>query len=198
MSLLAHPRVYLIVQGLLGALRSRRILVSEIGRPAPQSRVLDFGCGPGFLIDYLPDCDYVGDDVSTKYIEFAKRNYGHKGEFHRITEEQSDFEYLGQFDYIFLCGLIHHLSDSQTHRLLNKLNRMLNPKGQLLTLDGCYKTPQSKITRYLLDHDRGRYVRDQDEYVTLVNRSLEVVDTHLRDDMFHIPYTILVLECERR
>ncbi|RXM38941.1 hypothetical protein BOQ62_14760 [Chryseobacterium sp. CH21] len=43
----------------------------------PDDHILDLGCGPGFLIDYLKDkCELIhGIDISEKYIEICKEQY---------------------------------------------------------------------------------------------------------------------------
>lgn len=50
-------------------------------RPEPGYSILDIGCGPGDILQYLPSINYVGFDINRKCIEAARRRFGDKGTF---------------------------------------------------------------------------------------------------------------------
>ncbi|HEX2122402.1 MAG TPA: class I SAM-dependent methyltransferase, partial [Thermoanaerobaculia bacterium] len=52
--LLEVPALYESVQRLLGADAARKRFVARFLRPLPGARILDIGCGPGPLLEYLP------------------------------------------------------------------------------------------------------------------------------------------------
>jgi SAM-dependent methyltransferase len=47
-------------------------------------RVLDIGCGPGYMVEYLRGATYFGFDINSRYIAYAKK-YGGRGSFYRQT-----------------------------------------------------------------------------------------------------------------
>ena len=51
---LKFPSLYLLSQGILGAKRARKKCIEEYARVEPGMRVLDIGCGPGYVVQYLP------------------------------------------------------------------------------------------------------------------------------------------------
>ena len=85
-SILAFPFVYQLFQTLTGAHRSRIECVERYIRPKASDRVLDCGCGPGILLEYLPAVDYVGIDIDEKYIAAARTRYGDRATFRLGTD----------------------------------------------------------------------------------------------------------------
>ncbi len=193
--ILNYPVVYLAVQRLLGAYGARQTCLREYARPQAGERILDVGCGPGYILDYLPECDFVGIDIDQRYIRYAQRRYPRRGQFlcMELTEDSAS-QFL-PFDLILCNGLIHHLTDEQTRNLLSLLRRLLRPSGRLMTLDGCYYPQMSAMSRFLLKHDRGKYVRTEEEYLRLVHPQFNQIDAFRRSDLFSIPYDALVMVC---
>lgn len=187
--------VYLTLQSMIGAKRARKRCLDQFAFPVAGERVLDVGCGPGFVIDYLPPVDYVGTDIDERYIDHARRSYGDRGQFHQMFLTADNASQFGTFDLVLLNGVIHHLSDQEATELLRILAGCLSPGGRLMALDGCYRDGMSSISRFLLDHDRGQFVRRQNAYESLASGIFcYVVATH-RTDLFHVPYDALVWVC---
>jgi hypothetical protein len=93
-------------------------------------------------------------------------------------------------------GVVHHLDDDQASNMFTMASRALSSGGRLITLDGCYTTPQSAVVRRLLDNDRGKFVRTESAYRAIAEGVFPKVKTSVRDDMFRIPYTVIVMECD--
>ncbi len=55
----------------------RQVLVGQYIQPRAGARILEIGCGPGTIAGYLPDSEYVGFDMSSKYIEMARKRFPH-------------------------------------------------------------------------------------------------------------------------
>jgi SAM-dependent methyltransferase len=70
--LLRSPRLYIGWQRILGADRLRRLCLHEFLKLREGERVLDIGCGPGYILDYMPPVDYIGFDTEAGYIESTK------------------------------------------------------------------------------------------------------------------------------
>ena len=64
--------------------------------------------------------------------------------------------------------------------------------GVLFTLDGCYREGQSRIAKWLLDNDRGEFVRDRDGYDQVLRRAFGKVKLAIRDDYSRVPYTFII------
>ena len=188
------PAIYLLFQGIIGAKRSRWRCVKEYIRPVPGQRILDVGCGPGYVVEYFPKSDYIGLDTDQNYIKYANHKYKHKGSFFCQELDDAAAKDLKPFDLIIMNGLLHHLNDTQVIELFQRAKRILKPGGKIVTLDGCYVKGQSRIAKKLLDYDRGKYVREQRAYIGLASNVFDSVVTHIRHDLMRIPYTLIIMQ----
>jgi len=195
--ILAQARVYSLFARLIGATRGRRLYVQRHIRPQPGDRVLDIGCGPADILEALPAVEYHGFDVSADYIASACKRFGSRGHFHvEAVNAELVRKYAG-FDLVLATGVLHHLSDTETVDLFRVAKAALKPGGRLVTLDGCFVEGQSPVARRLLKRDRGEYVRHEADYVALARQVFEAVKPCITTDLLRIPYTHLVLECQR-
>jgi len=192
---LESPLLYLAYQTAVGGIRARRKCILEYIRPTPGLTVLDIGCGPGYTIRYFPEPDYYGFDVSRTYIEYARARFSGRGHFQCSCFDDSTATRVPAVDVVLLMGLLHHLNDREAINLLTTIKRVMKPQARLVTLDGAYKEGQSPVARYFLNHDRGRHVRRETEYGRIAATVFSGVQSFVRDDLFRIPYTTVVLEC---
>jgi len=129
------PRLY-AVEGKNWHLQSRMSLVMDtIARySAPGGRVLDVGCGTGFLLDELARRGYsgVGVDLSPDSVEIAKERLEELGVADKLTAiVGSAYEPPeGPFDLITLTDVLEHLEDPR--KCLKALREQLSPNGLLV------------------------------------------------------------------
>ena len=183
------PALYDLLQNLMGAKKSRRHLVQEVIRPFPGMRLLDIGCGTAEILDYLPhDMQYVGFDLSSRYILGARRRYGERAIFHCQSVTSALIHELESFDVVLASGVLHHLNDLEAESLTQLASSALKSGGTLITIDGCYVPEQNPIARFLLSIDRGKFVRDTQGYTAILNKSFASIDSQVRHSTY-IPYT---------
>ncbi len=145
--------------------------VDDYLRPEAGQRILDIGCGPAAILEYLPDVEYVGVDISPKYIDFARRRYGNRGQFHCRRVCETSLNEWGTFDLVIAHGIVHHLDDNEASHLFQLAITALNHPGRLVTLDGCFVEGQSRVARQLLVWDRGQHVATNIPTGNLLKRS---------------------------
>jgi SAM-dependent methyltransferase len=100
------------------------------------------------------------------------------------------------FDIVMANGLLHHLTDEQAEKTFEIAAKALKPNGYLVTFDGCILKGQSPIARLLLHLDRGKFVRTQKGYEELAKKYFATVSSYIRHDMYSIPYTIIIMQCQ--
>jgi 2-polyprenyl-3-methyl-5-hydroxy-6-metoxy-1,4-benzoquinol methylase len=190
-AILDRPAIYERVQRLLGARASRRRIVNDYLRPVAGMRILDVGCGTGSLLDDLPaDIDYVGFDLNPKYIEAATKKYRHRARFYcaraGIGADGLDER---SFDFVVAKSLLHHLSDAESHQLLETAARLLRPSGIFFSSDCVHHEGQSRASRFLVSLDRGRAIRTPETYVALAKAHFPAVEATLLTDLLPVPYS---------
>jgi SAM-dependent methyltransferase len=194
--LLTLPAVYSIFANFIGATSARTQLVEEHLHPCVGDKVLDIGCGPADILEFLPSVDYIGFDASSRYIAAAQKRFSTRGQFFCATVNQASLQ-EENFDLIIAFGILHHLDDAEALRLFDLSYTKLKPSGRLVTLDGCYTSKQSAIARYLVGCDRGRFVRDLEGYERLAKTKFMNINHTIRNNLLRIPYTHLILECTK-
>lgn len=195
-SVLSSAAVYTAFQRLVGSPHARSVVVEEFLRPSPGQRVLDIGCGPGDILENLPSVDYVGFDPNPDYIETAQRRHQNGERFFAAGVQDVEHDQFGAFDRIMANGVLHHVDDSAARDLFTLSARVMAEGGRLVTMDPGYVEGQSALARAIIRRDRGQAVRTPDEYVALASPHFEDVTVTVRDGLFRIPYTLVILVCE--
>ena len=195
--LLAVPAVYRLHGKLVGLGKDRSIYAREHVRARAGDRVLDIGCGPAEILGWMPPVDYVGFDLSPEYVAAAKRRWGDRGRFYCERVSEASLDHHRDFDVVVATGVLHHLDDAEAEKLFRLAEAALVPGGRLVTLDGAWVDGQSRIAKMLLARDRGEHVRSRDAYVELASRVFRKVEPTVREDLLAVPYTLLVMECEK-
>lgn len=195
-SVLSSATVYGAFQRLVGSPYARSVVVDEFLRPSQGQRVLDIGCGPGDILDELPEVDYVGFDPNPAYIESAQRRHWNGARF--FTGEVSDVEHsrLGTFDRVLAKGVLHHIDDATAHDLFTLSARVMEKDARLVTMDPGFVEGQSRVARAIIRRDRGRTVRAPAEYAALASQHFDDVAVTVRTDLLRIPFTHIILVCE--
>jgi cyclopropane fatty-acyl-phospholipid synthase-like methyltransferase len=193
--LLALPFVYDLTQVLIRGEGYATRFVKRFVKPKPGDRILDIGCGTGAMLPHLIGTDYVGFDMSRRYIDACRRRYGNRGSFHCERLTATTAKDFGQFNIVLAVGVVHHLDDADAARLFQLARDSLVKGGKLVTLDGVFQIDQPWGVRWLLQNDRGKYVRTAEEYLRLARAEFGKTEEFMVDDLFRIPYSLLVMNC---
>jgi SAM-dependent methyltransferase len=197
-AVLSNARFYDAFQNALGARALRVELARQYVRDprVARPRVLDVGCGTAAILDHLGDCEYVGIDLSARYVDAARRRHGMRGRF--ACADVSDPASLpsgGPFDVVLLQGFLHHLPDARASALLGTVSGLLLPEGRLIALEATFSPDSHPLGRLLVDLDRGRHVRSPEGYRCLAEAHFQHVEVHVRHDLLRVPYSHAILEC---
>ncbi len=195
-SVLTAPQAYQLWWNVVGGPGWAKTLVNEYIRPREGVRILEIGCGPGTIVRFLPKAEYLGFDLSSLYIEQARKRFP---EARFVCERVSQFSLAerGTFDVVLALGVVHHLDDVEARQLFQIAFDALQPEGKLFTVDGVWADNQSATTRWLLARDRGEHIRNEREYLAIASQVFGDVRSTIRHDLLRIPYSHLILECVR-
>jgi ubiquinone/menaquinone biosynthesis C-methylase UbiE len=152
---LGAPRVYDTFVDLffLGRRRSTyQALIAAAGVQSGQ-RVLDVGCGPGYLARLLaqavgPAGQVVGIDPSPEMIAYASRKAGGATncQFQVGTAESLELP-SEHFDVVMSSLVMHHLPEDLRGPALREMRRVLRPGGTLLVAEA--QVPRHGLLRLL-------------------------------------------------
>ena len=192
-AILSSPALYQAYQNAGGFFAARVKAISEYLTIRPGMRIIDIGCGPGYILRHLPQgIDYVGFDIDEAYIDHARRSFGERGKFYCRYFDAAAADELTGTDIVMMNGVLHHIADEELRGTLANIRDALKSGGVLFTLDGCYREGQSRLAKWLLDNDRGKFVRDQNGYDLVLRSVFENVDLVIRDDYARVPYTFVI------
>ena len=124
-----HEKVY-IEDCFAGAIDER--IFAEI---APDSKVLDLGCGIGMWLRQFAKRGFTettGADLTNNALSIAKKRgklYGNKFALHKENAEEMTYA-DGSFDHVNCQGVIHHTPNTKS--CVKEISRILKPSGTAL------------------------------------------------------------------
>lgn len=134
-----------------------------------RAQVLDVGCGPGWMSEFLARCGYwvTGIDISEDMVEVARSRIEAieapigeaiekpKAEFHAMPV--GDLPWHDRFDAAILYDTMHHFDNEL--KTLKVIQRALVPGGRIYIREGARPAPGSEGEQQL--------IREMEQYGTL-------------------------------
>ena len=152
-------------------------IVKEIGNV---SQHLDFGCGPGTLINLLPNnISTVGVDIAAPQLAYAQQRYAAPNrEFIQIDSSHLPFADQS-FDSVSCVEVIEHLELNLTTAIFSEFFRVLKPGGKLVVTTPNYGSLWP-LVEMLVNRFSG--VSYEEQHVTKFKR--KNLDTLLKESGF--------------
>lgn len=181
-TLLRVPFMYRLSQLLFGGRSIKKHVFNNYWSSYPGMRILDVGCGPAQDRDLLGvDVFWTGLETSEQYVRSVNRSLRRNDSiFQGDVSTLLDLK-ITSFDVVLLSGVLHHLNDDLVKTLLSDCTKVLVPNGKIFMIDPVRMPGTSKLEEYLINSDRGKFVRSNKEYDQLIphafsQKSIEVVN----------------------
>lgn len=189
---------YQLYQWLAGANKYKRFFADKYIRYEGGQKILDIGCGPADMLEFLPrNTEYTGIDSSPDYIAKAKIRYpGVKLICGDITNPLFYLEDCS-FDTVFLIGVLHHCSDEETYKMLMYAFRKMKKGGRLLSLEPVYTGNQNKLELSIMKYDRGKFIRNITDYQKHISKVFLNCRYEVFTNTMNIPFTIIITTGEK-
>ena len=195
-ALFGRSTIYKCIQNVMGNKNGWHVYVETFIRPYPGCRVLDIGCGPASILEYLGEVVYHGFDINPEYITAAKVKYGSRGTFSCESVNARSLNTYGPFDIILATGVLHHLEDSEVETVAVAARQALAPAGRFVSLDCCRRDGQNPVAKFFIERDRGKNVRTAAEYARFFEAGFTVNGT--LTNLLRVPYDHWIMECAPR
>jgi len=194
--ILNSPTVYHAFQRAGGFFSARTKAIHQYLDLQKEQRIVDIGCGPGHIVAELPEgVVYYGFDVDEGYIRFANEHFGTLGRFYcRLFDEAAAADF-GPADVVMMNGVLHHLDDATLSATIETVSKALRPEGIFFALDGVYAPDQSAVAKWLLNNDRGKFVRTESGYRKLLTKSFAACEFYVHNDLTRLPYSLIISKC---
>jgi len=115
--ILSIPKVYNFIQWLFYHSPTDSYFRELIG-VTEEKKILDVGCGPGDNVLKFPNSEYVGIDISQKYIDNANNRFGKLGRFYCVSVDEIEKIDITKIDIVIIKAVLHHLSYEQISYML--------------------------------------------------------------------------------
>jgi 2-polyprenyl-3-methyl-5-hydroxy-6-metoxy-1,4-benzoquinol methylase len=195
-NLINSPILYKFFQYLMSGTSFRKKIIKK-NISNKKIKVLDIGCGPAEILNYIPKAIYHGYDIDSRSIAYAKKKYRSKNHhFYCKHFNKSDLSKLPKFDFIILFGVLHHLSNKEIKNILNLCKKKMTKKSKLLTEDPILIKDQNLIANFLIKKDRGLNVRYKNDYKNLMKPHFKNINSKITHQFF-IPYTWFSMICRK-
>jgi ubiquinone/menaquinone biosynthesis C-methylase UbiE len=137
--------------------------------------ILDVGCSSATCAGQIIDMErntYVGVDIDPSYIELAKRSHP-RGQFMKHDARALPFA-PDSFDLVMFVGVLHHMDDGLSRSCMAEVQRVLRLTGVVLVAEPVFRLDWP-VSSWFLERDRGKFIRERDEYRALLD-GLSIVE----------------------
>ena len=139
--------------------------------------VLDFGCGTGRAALIFSSQSYVGVDVDLDRLNVAARL--HRDHSFLLTKSGRLPFQDQSFDVVFVCSVLHHLSDEEVLFYASEFRRVLRLNGIAIFVEPIYRPDAPVTNRFMAACDQGQFIRPTAQYERLLAGALRVC-VHMR------------------
>jgi ubiquinone/menaquinone biosynthesis C-methylase UbiE len=137
---------------------------------------LDVGCGTAEFCRCFAPAIYLGVDISSKYLLFAKRRCP---EYAFVLASGDALGVKSRsFSQVLINGVIHHLDDQLARQLLEEAHRVLEDDGKLLMIEDIESDSSTLVTRLIHSMDMGDHIREREGYSRLISGLFEVTESY--------------------
>lgn len=132
------------------------------------TNIVEIGCADGLILSKIDkNIKYFGYEIDNNYIIKLKNKYLNNKNYsfyNNSIENINFYNFDSKNTLIVLIGVFHHIPDSAVHSFLNKTKNFA-----VYAVDAVRLEDQNLLTKILLNNDKGKFIRNFEEYRNLLN-----------------------------
>lgn len=176
-ALAAQPRLYDLIQYLVGAPKVRRRVAQRVARFDRSTNshrlVIDIGGGTGLNHALIPHgVIYICLDLDPLKLEGFLKKY--PGGIGLLGDGLFTPLSNGCADIIFATAVAHHIPNVDLMQLFHECVRILSPGGRFVFLDPVWN-PQRMAGRWLWKYDRGSFPRSTPQLLSAIEKNFTIL-----------------------
>ncbi|KKP93107.1 MAG: type 11 methyltransferase [Parcubacteria group bacterium GW2011_GWC1_38_6] len=154
--------------------------------------VLDVGCGQGQYSDIFKNNNYLGIDIDTKAINYARKKYNNS-RFEIMDMTKIDL-LDSSFDFVFSVAVLHHLEDGDLLVALKEILRVTKNKGHIWIVDIVLPPSLNFLAYPFFYIDKGAKIRSFQKLSQMLSGTFKIKSSRL--ERFYV-FGIALFEIEK-
>ena len=151
----------------IGLYRKRLRVIVDWEIITDTTSILDIGCGIGQYAS-ITKGNYLGIDLNERYIGYARRRHQRPNQLFQCKDVTDLISTESAFDLVLMVDILHHISDKQCIYLLTTAAHLAK---QYIVIFEPVTFQSNPLGRWVIDHDRGEYIRSLEKLHGLVEES---------------------------
>ncbi len=160
-----------VSQFLIGADQGKQRLHYETLKPFPGARILDVGCATGNASAIFTDFDYTGIDLDAGAIDFAAYRFRRFPNMKFLCMDLNRHDRRAYYNYIVFGSTGHHIPNDELLAMLRQFRELLKPGGVIGVFDAVKTGTESRLLRFVMSIDRGKFHKTVEEYLDLFSKA---------------------------
>ena len=158
--ILSNEFAYDAFQTCVGSYKFRHRFLESIKIKA-DSKILELGCGTGITLETIQNNEYIGIDLSQKYLDKAKQRTESSILVQGDVSIADTYQNLSttKNDVVLALALWHHLDDEQMIKTLENVHRISEKGVSVFSLDPFVDEKTGISAKWVAENDRGKFLR---------------------------------------
>nr|WP_263326392.1 class I SAM-dependent methyltransferase [Neobacillus sp. Marseille-Q6967] len=131
-------------------------------------KVLDFGAGTGANCRICSPEHYIGIDIDSGRIKYAKRLYK-QYRFESFNGKELPVD-NASIDFILIIAVLHHIPPELIEQYVKEFKRILKPGGRIVIIEPCLFEKSPICNWFMKTNDKGDYILKEEEYLNFFQK----------------------------
>lgn len=198
-AILRNDFAYDAFQTCVGSYKFRERFLKSI-EIFPDAKILELGCGTGITLETIRENDYVGIDLSSKYLAKAQRRKESAILINGDVSSSKTYQNIAtkEGDVVLALALWHHLDDDQMFRTLQNIYEISTNEVSVYSLDPFVDGKTGVSAKWVAKNDRGKYLRSEEHLKDIAHAAGFEFHSEISRRELYIPTNVIKCKLTKR